>query len=136
LVAGRNAPPVHSTAAGAPRGETLGEMDQLLKGSAALLVLSLLDQKPMYGYELCREISRRSKEVLAPGEGTLYPLLHALERRGWLEGFWNETPAGRRRRYYRLTAAGSSELARRREAWRRFTTAVERVVRYEPVPEG
>jgi len=108
-------------------------MDQLLKGSAALLVLSLVEGGPMYGYDIAREIKQRSREVLAPGEGTLYPLLHALEREGWLEGFWSDSPSGRRRRYYRLTVAGAAELAARKRAWERFTTAVERVLRPEPV---
>jgi transcriptional regulator len=106
--------------------------DELKKGSAEFLVLALLEHEPRHGYELQKLIESRSKGVLVFHVATLYPLLYRLEERGWIIGRWIEKAGERRRRFYRLTAAGRAALADQRETWREFVTAINRVsgVRY------
>src|SRR3979409_1169916 len=79
---------------------------ELKKGSAELLILSLLEARPRHGYELCKLIEPRSEGVLRFQVASLYPLLYRLEKRGWIQGRWVEKAAERRRRYYKLTTAG------------------------------
>ena len=77
----------------------------------------------MYGYQICRKVGTRSGGYVDLREGSLYPALHRLERAGCLEGCWEPGPAGRHRRYYRITEAGGAALERRRSEWRRFAAA-------------
>jgi len=98
------------------------------KGSAELLVLSLVEHEPRHGYDLCRLIESRSKGVLTFHVASLYPLLYRLEKRGWIDGRWVEKAGQRRRRYYRLTAAGKKILAAQRKSWSAFTQAIGRIV--------
>jgi|SRR5579884_816886 PadR family transcriptional regulator PadR len=100
---------------------------ELVKGSTELLVLSLLHGQAMHGYEIIKEIRARSEGHLRVGEGSLYPLLHRLERDGLLTAEWGGL-AGRDRRYYRLTARGEAALNERQAEWRRHVRAVERVL--------
>jgi len=106
--------------------------NELKKGSAEFLVLSLLEAEPRHGYELQKMIESRSKGVLTFHVATLYPLLYRMEDRGWIAGRWVEKAGERRRRFYRLTAAGRAVLAAQRHSWREFVTAINRVsgVRY------
>jgi transcriptional regulator len=106
--------------------------DELKKGSAEFLILSLLDAEPRHGYDLQKLIESRSKGVLTFHVATLYPLLYRMEDRGWIAGRWVEKAGERRRRFYRLTAPGRTVLAAQRESWREFVTAINRVsgVRY------
>ena len=106
--------------------------DELKKGSAEFLLLALLEHEPRHGYELQKLIESRSKGVLVFHVATLYPLLYRLEERGWIVGRWIEKAGERRRRFYRLTAAGRTTLADQRAIWREFVTAINRVsgVRY------
>jgi len=106
--------------------------DELKKGSAEFLVLSLLEVEPRHGYELQKLIESRSKGVLVFHVATLYPLLYRMEDRGWISGRWVEKPGERRRRFYRLTAAGRATLDAQRKTWREFVTAINQVsgVRY------
>jgi PadR family transcriptional regulator PadR len=106
--------------------------DELKKGSAEFLVLSLLEAEARHGYELQKLIELRSKGVLTFHVATLYPLLYRMENRGWIVGRWVEKSGERRRRFYRLTATGRAVLAEQRESWRAFVTAINRVsgVRY------
>lgn len=106
--------------------------DELKKGSAEFLVLSLLEAEPRHGYELQKLIESRSKGILTFNVATLYPLLYRLEERGWIVGRWVEKAGERRRRFYRLTAAGRATLESQRQSWRAFVTAINRVagVRY------
>ena len=97
---------------------------ELLKGTAATLVLALLSDAPAHGYELARRIKRRTDGICALGEGTLYPLLYNLEGRGWIKGKWEVGPGRRRRRVYRLTAAGRRQCAQRTEQWRALVTGM------------
>jgi PadR family transcriptional regulator, regulatory protein PadR len=101
--------------------------DELKKGSAEFLVLSLLEAEPRHGYELQKLIEARSKGVLTFHVATLYPLLYRMEDRGWIVGRWVEKAGERRRRFYRLTAAGRATLEAQRESWRAFVTAINRV---------
>jgi PadR family transcriptional regulator PadR len=101
----------------------------LQKGSAELLVLAVLDGRQRHGYEIAQLIEERSEGRLKFQAATLYPLLYKLEKRGWLEGRWVEKAGQRRRRFYRLTAAGRTVLGEHRRVWRDFLDAVERVAR-------
>ena len=100
---------------------------ELKKGSAELLVLSLVENRPRHGYEIGQLIELRSRGVLHFNVGSLYPLLYRLENRGWIRGRWIEKAGQRRRRYYRLTAAGQKVLAAQRTTWRDFVGAINRV---------
>lgn len=100
---------------------------ELKKGSAELLILSLLDARPRHGYDLSKLIHARSGGHLTFHIDSLYPLLYRLEERGWIEGTWVEKPNERRRRFYKLTAQGRRVLAQQRKTWAAFVRAVQRV---------
>jgi len=100
---------------------------ELKKGSAELLVLSLLEARPRHGYEISKLIENRSAGRLRFHIASLYPLLYRLEERGWIQGRWVEKAGERRRRFYRLTAQGREVLAAQRETWREFVLAVDLV---------
>ena len=101
------------------------------KGSAELLILSLLEQQPRHGYDICKLITARSGGALRFHVTTLYPLLYRLENRGLVEGRWIEKPEQRRRRYYSLTREGRKVLARQRQSWKEFVAAIGRVMGVE-----
>ena len=101
------------------------------KGSAELLVLSLLDAVPRHGYEISKLIEQRSQGALKFHVASLYPMLYRLEKRAWIEGRWVEKAGQRRRRYYRLTAAGRKMLVIERQGWRAFVAAMGRVTGLE-----
>ena len=90
------------------------------KGAAEIVVLSLLEDEDLHGYELVRRISLRSGGALTFNFASLYATLYKLEERGWLRGRWVERAGQRRRRYYRLTPAGREVLASQRQEWRQF----------------
>jgi len=100
---------------------------ELKKGSAELLILSLVEDQPRHGYDLSKLIEARSGGVLKFRVASLYPLLYRLEKRGWIQGRWIEKAGQRRRRYYRLTQAGSAVLAAQRSTWREFVEAINRI---------
>lgn len=97
---------------------------ELKKGSAELLVLSLLEDGPKHGYEVGRLIDVRSHGRIRFKAASLYPLLYRLEERNWIEGRWVERAGERRRRFYRLTAEGRRTLAKQRATWRNFAEAM------------
>ena len=101
---------------------------ELLKGSLDLMLLALLEQEPMYGYQIVKEVRERSGGQLLIREGSLYPALHRLEQSGLIEGYWQARADGADRRYYRLTAAGRAALPERREEWHQFVAAVSGVL--------
>jgi PadR family transcriptional regulator PadR len=101
------------------------------KGSAELLILSLLEAQPRHGYEIGRLIDVRSEGALHFHVASLYPLLYRLEKRGWICGRWVERANQRRRRYYRLTAEGRQVLGAKRLKWKEFAGAVGRIVGVE-----
>ena len=104
---------------------------QLKKGSAELLVLSLVEARPRHGYEISKLIEARSDGVLAFRVASLYPMLYRMEARGWIHGRWVEKEGQRRRRYYRLTPAGAKVLAAQRNSWRSFVAAISRITGIE-----
>jgi len=97
---------------------------ELKKGSAELLILSLVEDRPRHGYEIGQLIELRSGGRLRFNVASLYPLLYRLEKRGWIRGRWIEKPGQRRRRCYRLTSAGKKVLAAQRDGWVEFVTAI------------
>ena len=101
------------------------------KGSAELLILSLLEGQPRHGYEIGKLIDLRSGGALHFHVASLYPLLYRLEERGWIQGRWVEKPNQRRRRYYWLTSGGRRMLALERKKWREFAGAVGRIAGVE-----
>ncbi|CAN5277492.1 PadR family transcriptional regulator [soil metagenome] len=100
---------------------------ELKKGSAELLILSLVETRARHGYEIGSLIEQRSNGGLKFNVASLYPLLYRLEKRGWIRGRWVEKAGQRRRRYYRLTAAGKKVLAEQRSSWREFVAAVNSI---------
>lgn len=101
---------------------------ELLKGSTTILILSLLERKAMYGYEMIKEIEIKSGGVFSFKEGTLYPILHSLENEGLVEAFWSEEEGTRKRKYYKITGKGSGQLKEKQEEWKTFRSAVEKVM--------
>lgn len=101
---------------------------EMLKGNTDTLLLALLEQEPMYGYQIVKEMDRRSSGYFAFKEGTLYPALHRLERGGLIEGRWADNPSSVRRRYYRITEKGCQALETRLQEWRRFSRAMDSVM--------
>jgi PadR family transcriptional regulator, regulatory protein PadR len=101
------------------------------KGSAELLILSLLEDQPRHGYDIGRLIEARSAGALHFHVASLYPLLYRLEKRGWIQGRWVERPNQRRRRYYRLTGDGRRVLSLQRKKWQEFIGAVARIAGVE-----
>lgn len=100
---------------------------ELKKGSAELLILSLVEARARHGYEIGQLIEQRSGGAIRFSAAALYPLLYRLEKRGWIQGKWVEQAGQRRRRYYRLTAGGRSVLGEQRSAWRAFSAAINRI---------
>jgi transcriptional regulator len=101
----------------------------LKKGSAELLVLALIEDRPRHGYEIGKLIERRSRGRITFRIGSLYPILCRLEERGLIQGRWVEKAGERRRRFYRLTADGRKFLAEQRNLWEQFVAAVNQVAR-------
>ena len=100
----------------------------LKRSSASLLVLALLEDGPLHGYEIGKRIESRSGGQIAFNAASLYPLLYRLEERGWIAGQWQQRPGERRRRFYRITAAGRRTVAGERSLWQSFVGALDRVV--------
>ena len=98
------------------------------KGSAELLILSLLEALPRHGYEVSKLIERRSQGALRFHAASLYPLLYRLEKRGWIQGRWVEKSGQRRRRYYKLTSQGRKILVSQRQGWQIFVQAIGRIM--------
>ncbi|MHC4878307.1 MAG: PadR family transcriptional regulator [Planctomycetota bacterium] len=89
----------------------------ILDGNVETMLLAILDRAPSYGYEIVRLLNEQSSGVLSLGEGTVYPVLHRLEKRKLISSFWEKTDSGRPRKYYRLTKAGTKLLAENRQQW-------------------
>lgn len=102
---------------------------ELKKGSAELLILSLVEARPRHGYEISKLIETRSKGALRFHVSSLYPLLYRLEKRGWIQGRWVEKAGQRRRRYYRLTPAGTEVLSSQRRGWKTFVRSINQIIR-------
>jgi transcriptional regulator len=106
----------------------------LLQGSLDLLVLKTLSWQPMHGFGIARWIQRLTDDALQVEEGSLYPALYRLERRGLVKAEWRLTENNRRAKYYRLTATGKRRLAEEADSWQRFTAAVGKVLQATEQP--
>ena len=99
----------------------------LKRSSASLLVLALLEEEPLHGYEIGKRIEARSGGKIAFNAASLYPLLYRREARGWISGRWQQGAGERRRRFYRMTAEGRRTLAGERGLWRSFVSALDSI---------
>ena len=105
----------------------------LLSGSTPLLILSLLKNSDMYGYEMVTELARRSDDTFVLKEGTLYPLLHSLENEKLVRSYTKQTPSGRERKYYHLTQQGRERLEYKEEEWKLYSSKVNAVLGFSGV---
>ncbi len=101
---------------------------ELIKGSSHSLLLCLLEQQPMYGYQIIKELKKKSEGYFKFKEGTLYPALHRLEKDRLVTGRWKMLPNGRPRRYYYITVKGHSKLAVERVEWQDFLNAMNLII--------
>jgi PadR family transcriptional regulator, regulatory protein PadR len=101
----------------------------ILQGTLDLLILRTLQGEPMHGWAISDRIQQVSQDVLQVNQGSLYPALHRLEHRGWIEAEWGVSELGRRAKYYRLTASGRRQLAVEASEWERMITAIGRVLK-------
>ena len=106
----------------------MGVNRELLKGSTIILILSLLEREPMYGYHMIKEIDKKSSGVFKLKEGTLYPILHSLESQTMIESYWSGNQGSRRRKYYRITKKGRLLLKEKHQEWNLFRSAVDKVL--------
>ncbi|MHC4404435.1 MAG: PadR family transcriptional regulator [Planctomycetota bacterium] len=100
----------------------------LLQGTLDMLILKTLDEGPKHGYAIARRIQKTSDGLLQVEEGSLYPALHRIERRGWIEAEWGLSETKRRAKYYRLTEAGRAQVKVEVTAWNRLVDAIGRVI--------
>ena len=103
---------------------------ELIGGSSTLLVQCVLEKEDMYGYQMITELSRRSNDTFQMKEGTLYPILHALEKEKCLKSYEQEAPTGRVRKYYRITRRGLELLTEKRAEWEQFSHGVDQVLSF------
>lgn len=96
----------------------------LLQGTLDLLILKVVALGPVHGYGIAQRIRQISQDVLLVQQGSLYPALHRLEKRGWIAADWGESENGRQARFYRLSAEGRKQLAAEEETWNRLSKAV------------
>lgn len=101
---------------------------ELLKGSTDAILLSLINQTPMYGYQIIKELEKRSNGYFQFKEGTLYPALHRLEKAGLIQGKWQTLLTGQERRYYFITEKGKQVLTEKLTTWRNFSEAVNAII--------
>jgi DNA-binding PadR family transcriptional regulator len=101
---------------------------ELLKGNTEALLLSVIGREPIYGYQIIKELEKRSSGYFQFREGTLYPALHRLEKAGLVDGRWEKLVAGQERRYYTLTDKGRKALEDKLSVWRGFSSAINAVV--------
>ena len=100
----------------------------LMAGSTTMMILSLLEGSDMYGYQMIEELARRSNDTFQMKEGTLYPILHGLEKDKYLSSYQQEAPTGRQRKYYKITRRGKELLEEKRQEWAAFHSGVESVL--------
>ena len=107
----------------------MAQRAELIQGNSESLLLYLVGQQPMYGYQIIRELERRSEGYFKFKEGTLYPALHRLEKAGLIEGKWQTLSSGRQRRYYYITDKGRRVLAEKMSQWRDFFAAMNLIIK-------
>ena len=101
----------------------------ILPGTLDLLILRTLQTQPLHGWAIAERVEQVSRDVLQINQGSLYPALHRLEHRGWIEAQWAVSELGRRAKYYKLTASGRRQLAIETSEWERMATAIARVMK-------
>ena len=101
---------------------------ELMKGSSESLLLCLIGEKPMYGYQIIKELEKKSNGYFKFKEGTLYPALHRLEKSGLITGKWQMLPSGRQRRYYYITEKGNNLLEEKITQWQDFLNAMNLII--------
>jgi PadR family transcriptional regulator, regulatory protein PadR len=104
------------------------EKTDLLQGTLDLLILKVVALGPVHGYGIAQRIRQISSDVLQVQQGSLYPALHRLEKRGWIAADWGESDNGRQARFYRLSAKGRKQLATEEETWNRLSKAVQLIL--------
>jgi len=100
---------------------------ELLKGSTSMLVLSLLENQNMYGYQMIKSLREKSQNVFEFKEGTLYPILHGLEEKRYISSYWDETGV-KKRKYYSITNEGKKHLKEKKEEWKTFSLGINEVL--------
>jgi len=111
------------------RGVIMKIDKELLKGSTWLLILKILSEKDDYGYQIIKELEKKSDNVFSLKEGTLYPILHALESKALIESYWEESESLRKRKFYHITKQGRTHLDEKQKEWNHFTESVNKVLR-------
>ena len=106
----------------------MAQRRELMKGSIDSLLLCMIGQQPMYGYQIIKDLERKSQGYFKFKEGTLYPALHRLERTGLILGKWQMLPSGRQRRYYHITDKGLRILIAKRSQWQDFLAAMNLII--------
>jgi transcriptional regulator len=104
------------------------EKTDLLQGTLDMLILKIVALGPVHGYGISQRIRQVSKEVLNVQQGSLYPALHRLEKRGWLTSEWGDSENGREAKFYKLSAKGRRQLATEEASWNRLSQAVELIL--------
>ena len=100
---------------------------ELLKGSTDMLVLSILENESMYGYQMIKKLREKSNNIFNLQEGTLYPILHSLEEKNFISSYWDNTGT-KKRKYYSITKDGKKHLKKKKEEWRIFAGGVSQVI--------
>lgn len=106
----------------------MGINKNLITGSTAMLILKLLDDKDMYGYQMIEELGKRSDDTFSLKAGTLYPLLHNLEKQEMIVSYEKKSDSGRARKYYRINKNGKKMLAEKKDEWRSYVSAINQVL--------
>ncbi len=100
---------------------------ELLKGTLKPLILALLKETDKYGYQIIKDLKEQSEALFEIGEGSIYPALHALEKKGLLKSYWKKQSEGPDRKYYQITQKGSKELVTAKKDWRAFSGAIQKI---------
>lgn len=100
---------------------------ELLKGSTKMLILEMVKDENMYGYQMIKKLKEKSNNVFEFKEGTLYPILHSLEEKGLISSYWDDT-TGKKRKYYAITTKGKKSLKEKNKEWKIFSESVNRVI--------
>lgn len=100
---------------------------ELLKGSTTMLILNLLEKENMYGYQMIKNLAEKSENIFELKEGTLYPILHGLEEKGFITSYWDESTA-KKRKYYTITEKGKKQLKDKKVEWKTFSESINKVI--------
>ena len=107
----------------------LQDKSEVLQGTLDMLILKVVALGPIHGYGISQRIRQISKDVLQVQQGSLYPALHRLEKRGWLQSAWRESENGRQAKFYKLSARGRKQLSEEQQTWERLTGAIALILR-------